>query len=270
MSKNTKVVAGGQATEAEKKATQETANKPDVAADVAQMSDEQIEFARINIRKQFNEKFSKWAEIDPVNADDDFIAEAKKDFEDEVEVNKNAKFELAGAEDGLALKSAQFLREWNEKFNHWEKGQWRGVIMFEKVIKKLIDEITADSSKALEVDYQTLMFLYYSMMEPRGTGLESARSMALLENYDEEKDAPFETEIPVTYSGLLEKVKIHIDGLKATDKKLVILKQRLELAYGGLKMNLKISSLEEFVEFCDAINAENINDSGDDVMGKQD
>lgn len=269
MSKNSKVVADGQATEKEKKVTQETGNKPGVAADVQEMSKEQIEFARINIRKTFNEKFSKWAEIDPVDADDDFIAEAKKDFEDEIEVNKNATFELAGPEDGLALKSANFLREWNEKFNHWEKGQWRGVIMFEKVIKKLIDEISADPSKSLEIDYQTLMFLYYSMMNPSGTGLESARAMAVLENYDEENDAPFETESPVTYSGILEKVKMHTDGLKATDKKLVILKQRLELAYGGLKMNLKISSIEEFVEFCDAINAENITDSGNDVMGKE-
>ena len=72
MSKNSKVVADGQATETEKKVTQETGNKPDVAADVQEMSKEQIEFARINIRKTFNEKFSKWAEIDPVDADDDF------------------------------------------------------------------------------------------------------------------------------------------------------------------------------------------------------
>lgn len=261
---------------AEEKKTSETAAKKTaaksekkaekkVAADVNDMSEDQIKFARINIRKKFNEKFSKWAEIAPEDADDAFIAEAKKDFDDEVEVNKNAKFEIATADDGLALKSAEFLKEWNEKFNHWTKGQWRGLIRFNVVISDIIEDLKKNPEKSLEIDYQTLIFLYYTMMEPQGTGLQSAREMAKFENYNEATDAPFETDIPVTYSGILEKVKMHVDGLKATDKKLVILKQRLELAYGGLKMNLKISSLEEFVEFCDAINAENVSSSSDEI-----
>ena len=250
------------------KKTKKENTKP-ASEEKQQYTQEELEFARINLRKNFNERFSKWAVMEPEDADDDFIAQAKKDLEDAVEDQKKKTYNIGDAADGIALKTAEFLKEWNEKFNYWEKGSWRGLIRFNVVISEIIEKLKADDKMNLDIDYQTLIFLYNSMMNPNGIGLESARAMAVLENYDEENDAPFETESPVTYSGILEKVKMHTDGLKATDKKLVILKQRLELAYGGLKMNLKISSIEEFVEFCDAINAENITDSGKDVMGKQ-
>jgi hypothetical protein len=276
---DTKKVAEGQATEEKKVTVDETANskadttenkteektEENISADVNSMSDDQIKFARINIRKEFNKKYSKWAEIDPVDADDDFIAQAKKDVEDATEENKNAMFELATPDDGLNLKTAEFLQNWNKKYNHWEKGQWRGVISFERVIKKIIDDLKADSTKSFEVDYQTLLFLYSTMMNPFGTGLESAIAMAEMENYDIENDGVREEDIPVTYSGILEKVNIHLNGISANYKKLNILKQRLELAYGGLKMNLKISSVEEFVEFSNKITSDGVADSTDEV-----
>ena len=36
--------------------------------DIPELSDEQKEFARMTVRKEFNEKFSKWAVIDDKNA----------------------------------------------------------------------------------------------------------------------------------------------------------------------------------------------------------
>ena len=229
-----------------------------IPTEVGEFTDEQIQYMRITMRKEFNEKFSKWAEIDPEDATDDDIAEAKKTFEDEVEKTKNREYIIAVHEDGLALKSAKFLKEWNEFFNHWERAGWRGVIMFDRVIDKHISELEKDSEKDLSIDYQTLIFLYNSMMNPSGTGLESALRIAKYENYDVEKDSLSEEDAPVTYSGILEKVKMFVDTLAGVDKKLNILKQRVDLAYAGLKMNLKISALEEFIEFNDAITANNL------------
>ncbi len=229
-----------------------------IPTEVGEFTDEQIQYMRITMRKEFNEKFSKWAEIDPEDATDDDIAEAKKTFEDEVEKTKNREYIIAVHEDGLALKTAQFLKEWNKHFNHWERAGWRGVIMFDRVIDKHISELEKDSEKDLSIDYQTLIFLYNSMMNPSGTGLESALRIAKYENYDIEKDSLSEEDAPVTYSGILEKVKMFVDTLAGVDKKLNILKQRVDLAYAGLKMNLKISALEEFIEFNDAITANNL------------
>lgn len=227
---------------------------------------EELEFARINLRKNFNEKFSKWAVMEPEDADDDFIASAKKDLENAVDEQKVRTYSIGGAEDGIALKTAQFLKEWNEKFNSWEKGSWRGLIRFNAVIDGKIKELEADEKKDFEIDYQTLIFLYNSMMNPSGIGLESARVMAVFENYNEETDAPFEENIPVTYSGILSKVIEHVKFLGGVDKKLNILRTRLQYAYMGLKMTLKISEIEEFVEFNDAVTDTGVADATEETI----
>ncbi len=224
-------------------------------AGVPELTEEQKEYARVTVRNEFNKKFSKWAEIDPVNATDDDIAQAKKDFEDCLNANKNKKYMLATHDDGLALTTAKFLKDWNAKFNTWEKGSWRGLIQFDKVITKIITELEGDKNKDFEIDYSTLIFLYQSMGDPKGTGLDTAREMAKFENYNEETGKVFEEDIPVTYSGILEKVNLEVKNLSNIDKKLTILKERVNLAYAGLKMNLKISDIEEFIEFHEAITA---------------
>ena len=54
-----------------------------------------------------------------------------------------------------------------------------------------------------------------------------------------------------------------VKGLANIDKKLIILKERVNLAYAGLKMNLKISEIEEFLEFHEAITAQAVADDPD-------
>ena len=249
------------------KQVEEVINK-EKKIDADSPSKEQLEFARINMRKNFNERFSKWAIIEPEDADDAYIAEAKKELEDAVETQKAVKYKIADPEDGLALKTAEFLKTWNENFNHWEKGSWRGVIRFNIVIDKHIAELKADDKKPLEIDYQTLIFLHNSMMTPSGMGLASARKMAEFENYNEETDGPLEENIPVTYSSVLIRINEHVANLRAIDKKLNILQQKLQLAYAGLRMTLKISELEEFVEFCDVITNTNVAENTDEVVSE--
>ncbi|WQJ51686.1 MAG: hypothetical protein [Hatfieldvirus porci] len=239
------------------------ASDPLTDAGVPELTEEQKQYARITVRQEFNKKFSKWAEIDPVDATDDDIAAAKKDFEDCVDENKNKTYLIATHEDGLALKTAEFLQNWNKEFNTWENGAWRGIIQFDRVITKIIDELKTDTNKDFEIDYSTLIFLYQSMGTPKGSGIVSARKMAEFENYNEETGKVFEENIPVTYSGVLEKIQLAVKGLSNIDKKLTILKERVNLAYAGLKMNLKISELEEFLEFHEAITAQAVADNPD-------
>ena len=238
------------------------ANKKDDMS-LPELTEEQKQYARITVRNEFNKKFSKWAEIDPEDATDDDIAAVKKDFEDCVEENKNKTYLIATHEDGLSLKTAEFLQSWNKEFNTWENGAWRGIIQFDRVITKIIDELQTDTNKDFEIDYSTLIFLYQSMGTPKGTGIVSARKMAEFENYNEETGKVFEENIPVTYSGVLEKIQLAVKGLSNIDKKLTILKERVNLAYAGLKMNLKISELEEFLEFHEAITAQAVADNPD-------
>ena len=54
-----------------------------------------------------------------------------------------------------------------------------------------------------------------------------------------------------------------VKGLANINKKLTILKERVNLAYVCLKMNLKISEIEEFLEFHKAINAQAVAEDPD-------
>ena len=83
-----------------------------------------------------------------------------------------------------ALAFAELLKKWNATMNHWEKGTWKGMLMFDKVISEAIEKYKADATLPFEVDYATLMYLYQTMSNPAGTGLESARAMAELEGFD--------------------------------------------------------------------------------------
>lgn len=224
--------------------------------DVDNLTPEQIEYAKIQFRKNFNELYSKWAEIEEEPADDEYIAMVKKEFDDAVEETKNRTYSLSDEEN--ALKAAELLKEWNRTANKWTKGSWRGVIMFDKVIDKKIEEIKENKSELI-VDYSTLVFLYQTMIEPSGVGFDDAMKMAAWENYNPETDSAYEEESPVTYSGILEKIKNYVNELSANDKKLNLLRERWFTANAGLRTKLKVSTLEEFVEYSNAVVATNQN-----------
>lgn len=233
-----------------------------------ELSDEQIEFARLNLQREFNKRYSKWAVISDEKADDEFVKLAKKELEDAADVVRNRAYLIAKADAGCSLKTAEFLKEWNDYFNHWEKGEWRGIIYFNKVITKAIEDLKENPDKDFDVDYATLIYLYNSMKLPLGNGLESARLMAKFENYDEETGVVREEDSPVTYSGVLEKILAHVRELSAQDKKLSILKQRVDLALATAKMELKISTLEEFLEFFEET-TKNLLPEDDEQMKKE-
>lgn len=218
---------------------------------IPEFTEEQKEYARMNVRTEFNKKFSKWATIADENATDEDIEKAKADFNAAVDETKARTYTLATAEGRCALRAAEILMFWNKTMNVWGASAWRGVIAFNKFIEAFIE--ASDETKDLVVDYNTLVFLHQQMQTPYGIGVQAAFDMAEMENFDTEKNEVREEEYPVTYSGILEKVNTEVAMLSNIDKKLTILRERVNLAYAGLRMDLKISELEEFIEFNDAM-----------------
>lgn len=231
---------------------------------VPEFTEEQKEYARMTVRKEFNDNFSKWATIADENATDDDIAKAKADFEEAVEETKKRTYTLATAEGNCAYRVAELLLTWSNTMNVWQNGEWRGVIAFDMYMANKMNELKSNDKLDLIVDYQTLVFLYNTMSRPVGTGIEAARQMAKFENYDTEKNEVSVEEYPVTFSGILEKVQTEVSVLSNIDKKLTILKERVNLAYAGLNMVLKITELEEFIEFADAINRQTVENTLDE------
>lgn len=208
-----------------------------------------IEKARKETRDAMKEKFDKWIEVFDEDASDEFLQETKKDFQEQVDKYQNQTYKLADAETGL--ETAEFLKKFNEKCNTWEKGSWRGILMFNKVINQHIAELTLNTDKAFEIDYSTLIFLYNAMANPHGIGLDSARFMAEMENYDEINDKPFDDK-KVTYSTILEAIFGYVRELAVVDKMLKLYQERINIAAAGIKFNFKITELEEFKQLHDA------------------
>lgn len=217
--------------------------------DATNMSDAQLKKVHDKFRKDMREKFDKWINVFDEEATPEDVAEAKKQFDEEVAKYSNKTYVIMEKD---ALLYAKLLQNWNATLNHWEKGSWKGMIMFDKVISELIAKYEADETLPLEVDYATLMYLYQTMSNPTGVGLESARAMATFEGFDPVTAEKKDEENYVTYSHVLQNVVDIIRKLVNVDKKLKLMRERINIETAGIKFDWKISELEEFIELHDA------------------
>ena len=225
------------------------AKKTNEKVDATKMSDEQLKKLHEKFRKDLREKFGKWLDVHDEEATTEDINKAKAEFDEEVAKYANKTYVIAEKD---ALAFAELLKKWNATMNHWEKGTWKGMLMFDKVISEAIEKYKADATLPFEVDYATLMYLYQTMSNPAGVGIESARAMAELEGFDLEKVEKKDDENFITYSHILQNVLEIIRQLANIDKKLKLMRERINIATAGIKFDFKITELEEFIELHDA------------------
>ena len=225
------------------------AKKTNENVDATQMTDEQLKKLHEKFRNDLREKFGKWLTVYDEEATKEDIDKAKAEFDEEVAKYANKTYVIAEKD---ALAFAELLKKWNATMNHWEKGTWKGMLMFDKVISEAIEKYKVDATLPFEVDYATLMYLYQTMSNPAGVGLESARAMAELEGFDLEKIEKKDDENFVTYSHILQNVLEIIRQLANIDKKLKLMRERINIATAGIKFDFKITELEEFIELHDA------------------
>ena len=223
--------------------------KVEKQVDATQMSDEQLKKLHDKFRADMREKFDKWITVYDEPSTKEDIDKAKEEFDAEVNKYANCTYVIM---DKNALAFAELLKKWNATLNMWNKGTWKGVIMFDKVITEAIERYKADESLPLEVDYATLMYLYQTMSEPTGVGLESAKLMAEFENYDPVTTEPLQNDNYVTYSHILQNIFGIINDLANIDKKLKLMRERINILTAGIKIEYKITELEEFIELHDA------------------
>ena len=217
--------------------------------DATQMTDEQLKKLHEKFRDDLREKFGKWLTVYDEEATKEDVDKAKAEFDEEVAKYANKTYVIAEKD---ALAFAELLKKWNATMNHWEKGTWKGMLMFDKVISEAIEKYKVDATLPFEVDYATLMYLYQTMSNPAGVGLESARAMAELEGFDIEKVEKKDDENFITYSHILQNVLEIIRQLANIDKKLKLMRERINIATAGIKIDFKITELEEFIELHDA------------------
>jgi len=208
-----------------------------------------MEKVRKEFRDSLRERFDKWIEVLDEDATQEDIDEAKKEFDEEVKQHQNQEYTVIEKD---ALPYAEMLKTWNEQCNNWENGEWKGVIVFDRVISEIIEKLKANPEGGLVVDYATVMYLYKVMSSPKGRGLEAARQMAKFENYDFEKEEIAENDNFVTYSHILQEILVIVKDMTNIDKKLKLMRERINIMTAGVKFNWKITELEEFIQFHEA------------------
>lgn len=231
------------------------AEKETKVVDATQMTDEQLEKTRTQLRDQLREKFGKWIEVYDEEATADDIQKCKDEFDTEIKEFRDRKFTLS---DDHAAEFVQIALDWNARFNHWENGAWKGVITLDRVLKEQLETYKADPSLPFVVDFQTLIFMFQSMSTPKGYGLEGAQFMADLEHYDEKTGEIAKDDNYTTYSHLLQNINDNIRDVMNVDKKHKLMRERINIETAGIKFDWKISELEEFIELHDAWMGENV------------
>ena len=115
-----------------------------------------------------------------------------------------------------------------------------------------IDTTTPSGKMVFSIFAALAEFERELIVERTKAGLESARAMAELEGFDIEKVEKKDDENFITYSHILQNVLEIIRQLANIDKKLKLMRERINIATAGIKFDFKITELEEFIELHDA------------------
>ena len=130
------------------------AKKTNEKVDATKMSDEQLKKLHDKFRKDLREKFGKWLTVYDEEATKEDVDKAKAEFDEEVAKYANKTYVIAEKD---ALAFAELLKKWNSTLNHWEKGTWKGMLMFDKVIcvflKKKLQVLRLMEREGIDEDY---------------------------------------------------------------------------------------------------------------------
>lgn len=201
---------------------------------------------RNDIIESFNKAFKDIAVMKEEESIKEFKEQAKNDYEQAIKDFQEATYEIYKGD--RAIEVAKFLYEWNKRSNNWQRQAWKGVIAFDDIMSKKIEEMEkAEGEQSVVLEYAPMMFIYGSMMAPTGVGLEAAREMEIYET-DPDGDPEDETS-HITYTNILEWIGRKVDGLKAVQNKIQALQERWTMAESGFMFDFADTAPETFVKF---------------------
>lgn len=223
--------------------------------DIQNMNEEQLNDVLKSSRKEiidnFSEVFKGIIKMHDEEPTEEFVKKAQEDYEKAVSDFQEATYEIYKG--SKALDVTKFLYEWNDKCNTWERQAWKGVIAFHDIMKDKIEELEKVENvddRVLILEYAPLVFIYGSMMNPRGLGYEKALEMEVFEtDPDENNEDPTDA---VTYSNILEWLGRKVDGFSAVQSKIQALQERWTMAASGFGFDFVSDEPEIYVQFTEA------------------
>lgn len=149
----------------------------ETVAGVPAQEEEEVETpeAREAFITDWNERNKEFGEIRMEKPTPEEVKAVMDEYTEKVKEYNERQFELA--DENNALRVARFLRVWNRDDVQWENNLWQGTIMFDQILTEFINSFDAKNKKPLKVGYQPLVYLYLTMRNMKGQGLESALHM---------------------------------------------------------------------------------------------
>lgn len=99
------------------------------------------------------------------------VAQYKLDFDDAIAKFTETRFVISEPGSFRANEMHMFLMNYLKEFGMWSKTGWMGVIKMEE---ELNNAVALNTEKGLSLDYQSLEFCGYMLMNPGGIGYDSA------------------------------------------------------------------------------------------------
>ena len=200
---------------------------------------------------EFNEKFGEYATLTQEDNLEDFKKEAEAKFDELTKGFGELELDIETTSPSKALAVAKFLKEWNEKFAKWSNQEWKAVIHFDEVMDGKIADLRAGKETGLKLDVYSITYIFEKMKEPEAFGLQTAKTMSKYETKNEKKEDSF------AFIDVLQKLLSQIQYMQCLNKQATILQNVVAMAENGYKLELKITELEEFVKFFDAMQNQN-------------
>jgi len=126
----------------------------------------------INNVRELDEKLAEAIKDNPNKPTDEEVDEAKKEFEEASKDFSVKSWNIGEAENATELLA--YLQHFVRSRLFWSKNGWMGVIKMQEELDDAEKFLTANPKSHLKLGYQALEFMFYSLQNPGGVGLQAA------------------------------------------------------------------------------------------------
>lgn len=182
----------------------------------------------INNVKELDEKLAEAIKDNPNKPSDEEVEEAKKEFE-EASRDFSVKSWNIG-EEADAAEMLSYLQHFVRNRLFWSKNGWMGVIKMQEELDDAEKFLASNPKSHLKLGYQALEFMFYSLQNPGGVGLQAALD--------------FEQENEV-YAKCFDAIGKQIASARAELKDIQFLQDKYAAMVQGFYLEVEAEALEE-------------------------
>lgn len=140
---------------------------------MAKKEKEKAAEVEINNVKELDEKLAEAIENNENKPSEEEVKEAEEKFQEASREFAVKSWDIGEAEN--ATEFIQYLLHYVRNRLFWTKNGWMGVLKMQEELEDAENFINSNSESPLKLGYQALEFIFYSLQNPGGVGLDAAK-----------------------------------------------------------------------------------------------